>query len=278
MSLTSKQRGDQILALIFRDGHVEVKALAREMAVSEATIRRDLRTLADAGKIELVYGGATLPRPSDFSFRSKAARNVDAKREIGRLAAGLVTDEERIFLDSGTTCFEMCQFMRRRRNLHVIVNSTRLAVELGVGAEIGIILIGGHYRQDRMDAVGPLAMSTIEQLRGYLVFIGADGLSMDFGVTASDIDSAHLYRQVIRNAREAVLLVDHSKFLTPSLFKICEFEDISRLVTDQKPRSEWIEFLNTRGIELSYPEMGGQPDAGDDLPSGAESQNAPPIG
>ncbi len=278
MSLTSKQRGDQILALIFRDGHVEVKALAREMAVSEATIRRDLRTLADAGKIELVYGGATLPRPSDFSFRSKAARNVDAKREIGRLAAGLVTDEERIFLDSGTTCFEMCQFMRRRRNLHVIVNSTRLAVELGVGAEIGIILIGGHYRQDRMDAVGPLAMSTIEQLRGYLAFIGADGLSMDFGVTASDIDSAHLYRQVIRNAREAVLLVDHSKFLTPSLFKICEFEDISRLVTDQKPRSEWIEFLNTRGIELSYPEMGGQPDAGDDLPSGAESQNAPPIG
>ncbi len=278
MSLTSKQRGDQILALIFRDGHVEVKTLAREMTVSEATIRRDLRTLADAGQIELVYGGATLPRPSDFSFRSKAVRNVDAKREIGRLAAALVTDEERIFLDSGTTCFEMCPFLRGRRNLHVIVNSTRLAVEVGAGAEMGIILIGGHYRPDRMDAVGPLAMSTIEQLRGYLAFIGADGLSMDFGVTASDIDSAHLYRQVIRNAREAVLLVDHSKFLTPSLFKICEFEDISRLVTDQKPRSEWIEFLNIRGIELSYPGVGGRPDAGDDLPCSAESQNASSIG
>lgn len=254
MSLTSKQRRDQVLAEILERGHVEVRKLAQNLAVSDATARRDLRALADEGQIELTYGGATLPRPSDFSFRSKAARNVEAKRLIGRLASDLVTDNEHIFLDSGTTCFEMCRNLKRRRGLQVVVNSARLAMELGFYPEISVIMIGGHYRADRMDSIGPLATAAIEQLRGYLAFIGADGLSMDFGVTASDIDSAHLYRQVIRNARETILLVDHSKFLSPSLFKICEIEDISRIVTDHQPLPEWLEFLNGKGIEIVYPE------------------------
>ena len=253
MSLTSKQRRDQILAEILSHGHIAVKKLAQALAVSDATVRRDLRSLADEGQLELTYGGATLPRASDFSFRSKAVRNVEAKRLIGRLASDLVSDNEHIFLDSGTTCFAMCPNLKQRHGLQVVVNSARLATELGTHSEISVIMIGGHYRPERMDSVGPLATATIEQLRGYVAFIGADGLSMDFGVTASDIDSAHLYRQAIRNARETILLVDHSKFLSPSLFKICEFEDISRIVTDQRPLPEWFDFLNGRGIEVVYP-------------------------
>jgi DeoR/GlpR family transcriptional regulator of sugar metabolism len=253
MSLTSKQRHQQILTEIEDHGHAEVKKLALKLAVSEATVRRDLRVLADLGQVELAYGGATLPRPADFSVRSKAVRNVEAKRIIGRLAAELVGDNEQICLDSGTTCFEMCGYLKRRRGLLVIVNSARLAAELGSSQDVKILTIGGHYRPDRMDSVGPLAHATVEQLRGYLAFIGADGLSVDFGVSASDIESALLYRQVIRNARETVLLVDHTKFLTPSLFKICEISDVSRIVTDQKPLPEWLDHLHGLGIGIHYP-------------------------
>jgi DeoR family transcriptional regulator of aga operon len=253
MSLTSKQRHEQILAEILESGHVEVKRLSQRLAVSDATIRRDLRVLADESQVELTYGGATLPRPSDFSVRSKAVRNAEAKRTIGRLAAELVGDNEQICLDSGTTCFEICPHLKRRRGLLVIVNSARLAIELGPSQDTKVLMIGGNYRPDRMDSVGPLASATIEQLRGYLAFIGADGLSMDFGVSASDIESALLYRQVIRNARETILLVDRTKFMTPSLFKICEVSDISRIVTDQIPPPEWLEFLNGQGIVLYYP-------------------------
>jgi DeoR family transcriptional regulator of aga operon len=256
MSLTTGQRRDFILRSILEHGHVEVKGLAQQMTVSDATVRRDLRSLADQSQVELVYGGATLPRATDFSFRSKALRNIEAKRVIGGIAAGLVSDNEQLFIDSGTTCFEMCHHLKRRRGLRVIVNSARLAVELGNSAEISVILVGGHYRPERMDSVGPLATATVEQLRGYMAFVGADGLSQDFGVSASDIESAHLYRQAIRNARETILLVDHTKFLTPSLFKICEIESISRMVTDQKPIDDWYEFLNGRGIEVLFPGKG----------------------
>src|ERR1035438_3275204 len=84
-----RQRREKILATIFEKRHVSARDLAVELPASEATVRRDLRAMAAAGEIELVYGGATLRRPSDYSFRSKGKRNVEAKQIVGCLAAGL---------------------------------------------------------------------------------------------------------------------------------------------------------------------------------------------
>ncbi|HEY3266305.1 MAG TPA: DeoR/GlpR family DNA-binding transcription regulator [Armatimonadota bacterium] len=252
MSLTSEQRQEEILTRVLGVGHVVVKALAVDMGVSEATVRRDLRALADARKVELVYGGATMPRTADFTVLGRARRNVEAKRIVGRLAAGLVPDGEMMYVDSGTTCFEMRRHLMQKRGLSILLNSTRLAMELNAGSDASIVLLGGHYRPERMDTVGPLAVAAIDQLRGYVAFIGADGLDPDFGVTADDIQTAFLYQHVLRNARETILLADHTKFLCPSLYRICTWDAISRVVTDVRPDDEWVEFLNKNGIELIH--------------------------
>jgi len=252
MTNSTHQRSEAILARLYEQGRVAVKGLAEEMGVSAATIRRDLRSLTDGGQVELVYGGAVLRRSMDFSFRSKSARNVEAKRIVGRLAAELVADGEQVFVDSGTTCFELAAYLKRKRGLSIIVNSARLALELDKPG-LNVIMLGGQYRPERMDAVGPLATASLDQLRGYVAMIGADGLSMEFGLTAGDIDSAHLYGLAVRNARETILLVDHTKFSAPSLFKIVDFDAISRIVTDERPTAEWMEFLGSKGIAVSYP-------------------------
>jgi DeoR/GlpR family transcriptional regulator of sugar metabolism len=251
---SSRQRRDQILAVICEKRHATARELAAGLEVSEATVRRDLKALAAEGDVELVYGGATLRRPVDYSFRSKGERNVEAKRAIGRLAADLVGDDAQVFLDSGTTCFEMLPFLKTRRRLSIICSSARLALELDAPG-ISVILIGGQYRPDRMDTMGPLATAALEQLRGYMCFIGADGLDRDFGPAAADIESADLNRRAVRNARQTVLLVDHSKFAAPSLFKIVDWEAVSRLVTDRVPTPEWMDFLSARGIQVDYPEQ-----------------------
>lgn len=252
MTLTSQERRDRILAEVLERRHVSAKDLACRIDVSEATVRRDLKALADAGKIDLVYGGATLRRAFDSSFQARLNTNRDAKLTIGRLAAELVGDGAQIFVDSGTTCFEMAPLLKRRRNLSVIVNSARLALELDAPG-LNVIVLGGQYRPDRMDTVGPLATATLEQLRGYVCFIGSDGLSMDFGVSAGDVESANLYRLAARHARETVLLADQSKFSVPSLFKIIEWDAVSRVVTDARPADEWTRFFDDRGIECIYP-------------------------
>lgn len=246
-----RQRREKILANIYEKRHVTARDLAVELGASEATVRRDLRAMAAEGEIELVYGGATIRRLSDYSFHSKGKRNVEAKRIIGRLAADLVGEDEQIFLDSGTTCFEMLPFLKTRRRLSIICSSARLALDLNAPG-ISVILLGGQYRPDRMDTVGPLATATLEQLRGYLCFIGADGLDLDLGPAAADLESADLNRRAVRNARQTVLLADHSKFASTSLCKIVGWESVSRIVTNRAPTPEWMDFLGARGIQVDY--------------------------
>jgi DeoR/GlpR family transcriptional regulator of sugar metabolism len=248
-----RQRREKILAAILEKRHVSARDLAVDVSASEATVRRDLKALAAEGEVDLVYGGATLRRPSDYSFRSKGQRNVEAKQIVGRLAAELVGEDERIFLDSGTTCFEMLPFLKARHRLSIICSSARLALELDTPG-ISVILLGGQYRPDRMDTVGHLATATLDQLRGYLCFIGADGLDRDFGPAAADLESADLNRRAVRNARQTVLLVDHTKFAAASLCKIVDWELVSRIVTDRAPTPEWMDFLGARGIQVDYPE------------------------
>lgn len=255
MVYSGKQRKDYILEQIYRNGHVLVKDLAVEMSISEATVRRDLKTMSDAHELELIYGGATLKRHMDFSFRSKNIRNAEAKRRVGELAVQLIQDGDQIFLDSGTTTFQMAGLLKGKRSLSVIANSIRLAEELSGIPDVNIIMLGGQYRADRMDTVGPLAMEAMEQLRGYRAFIGADGVSMDFGLAASDIESSHLYRLVVRHARETILVLDHTKFEAPSLYKIVDWESVDKVVTDQDPTPEWREFLKEKKVSLVTPDM-----------------------
>lgn len=261
MTLTATQRRELILDQVYARGHVAIRDLALEMEVSEATVRRDLRSLADEKRIDLVYGGATVPSSRAVSIEDKALRNMEGKRTIGNLAAALVNDGDMVFIDSGTTAFEMRHRLLQMRDLTVITNSLAVANELGVSNQITVIQIGGQFRPDRMDTTGPLAEQMIDKLRGYVAFLGADGLSAEFGVSASDIQTASLHQHIHRHARETVLLADYTKFHAPSLFRIAELDAVHRIVTDRRPTQEWVDLLAALGIDLTYP------DSGDDAPA-----------
>ncbi len=252
MTASQQERRDAILSQVYQHGRVEVARLAPALEVSEATVRRDLHSLAQDGRIELTHGGASMSRTADFAFVTKAARNNEAKQVIGQLASSLIEDGQQIFLDSGTTCFQMAPYLRTKKALSVIVNSIRTAQEL-FGNGINVLLLGGQYRPDRLDAVGPMGAASLENLRGYRAFVGSDGVGMDFGPGATDIESAHIFGLAVKNARDAVLLADASKFGSPALFRICDWQYISTLVTDAQLSPEWMDFFNTENIKVVYP-------------------------
>lgn len=262
MSQATADRRKQIMSQLLEQKQVTVKALAVAMEVSDATVRRDLKALAEEQGLKLVHGGAALPRERDFSYQARLLRSSDEKKIIGTLASKLLSDGDHVFLDSGTTCSELVPFVKRMHEITILANSARLALELDASG-VQLFLIGGEYRPDRMDTIGPMAVSTLNQVRGYTAFIGADGLSMDFGPSASDLASAHLHRQVVANALSTVLLVDHSKFGSASVFQIVEWSKIATVITDVEPEPEWVEFFNERNITVVYPGSNGH-DANDD--------------
>jgi DeoR/GlpR family transcriptional regulator of sugar metabolism len=257
MSQATADRRKQIMSQLLEHKQVTVKELAETMEVSDATVRRDLKVLAEEQGLKLIHGGAALPRERDFSYQARLMRSSDEKRVIGSLAARLLHDGDHVFLDSGTTCSELVPFVKRMHEVTILANSARLALELDASG-VQLFLIGGEYRPDRMDTIGPMAVSTLNQVRGYTAFIGADGLSMDFGPSASDLASAHLHRQVVANALSTVLLVDHSKFGSASLFQIVAWSEIATVITDLEPDRAWLDFFNERNITVIYPGSNGR--------------------
>jgi DeoR/GlpR family transcriptional regulator of sugar metabolism len=256
MSQATADRRKQIMSQLLEQKQVTVKELAAAMEVSDATVRRDLKALADEQGLKLVHGGALLPRERDYSFQARQMRSTAEKKIIGQLASKLLHDGDHVFLDSGTTCSELVPYAKKMHEITILANSARLALELDASG-VQLFLIGGEYRPDRMDTIGPMAVSTLNQVRGYIAFIGADGLSMDFGPSASDLASAHLHRQVVANALSTVLLVDHSKFSNASLFQIVDWGQITTVVTDRAPDDEWRQFFRERTIAVIFPGSGG---------------------
>ena len=116
-----------------------------------------------------------------------------------------------------------------------------------------VILLGGEYRPDRMDNVGPLANTTLGELHGYHAFISADGLNREVGLMASDVESAYIFRLAVANAKETTLLADHTKFHANALCKIVGWDRVSRVVTDHKPDEEWTTFFEEQNIEVIHP-------------------------
>jgi len=248
----SVDRRDQIMTRLLENKRVSVSRLATDLSVSEATVRRDLRRLATEGDVQIVHGGATLAPQVDYSFQAKSRRNPASKQIIGRLAAEMVSDGDHLFVDSGTTCLHMAPQLRIRKQLSIIATSLRLAAEL-TAPSTTVVLLGGHFRPTRMDTIGPLAINSLDQLRGYTAFIGADGLSPDFGPSASDMESAHLHQIVVRNAQGTVLLADSSKFEGPSLYRIAAWDHIQKVITESPPNESWCDFFQENSIELIHP-------------------------
>ena len=180
-------------------------------------------------------------------------RNVEEKRVIAALATELINDGDQIFLDSGTTCFEMAKYLRTKKSLSIIVNSVRTAEELNAPG-LNVLMLGGQYRPDRMDTIGPIAYQTLDRLRGFSTFLGTDGMSRDFGFTSIDIESANLFGLAVKNAKESILLADSSKFDNPALYKITDIHSISTVITEKKPSAEWCSFFDKNEIKLIYPE------------------------
>jgi DeoR/GlpR family transcriptional regulator of sugar metabolism len=255
MGLLAENRQQLILERIRLNGRIEVCELAKELDVTEVTIRRDLTLLEKSGLIKKTYGGAVLASPPEMnvSVRYRQTRNLTAKRLIGKLAADLIKDGDIIYLEAGSTCYEMIPYLAQRKNITVITNSLYLMSRLHELPQHRVIITGGQYRSDRMDMVGPTAEAAIAQLGGFKAFTGADDITIDAGISGSDVVTVSFAKLVLQRAHEVIFVGDHTKFDNPALYKIADISELDYIVTNEKPSSQWLSACKQKNIRLVFP-------------------------
>jgi DeoR/GlpR family transcriptional regulator of sugar metabolism len=211
--MKASERHRIILDLILK-GDANVEQLGGALGVSEATVRRDLTTLATQRRLVRTYGGATAligSHEPEASLDERKATQREQKEAIARAAAAHVRDGDTVLLDGGTTCAALARHLGSRVDLHVVTNNLLAVMTLANSPGVHLTLIGGDLRNSSMSTLGPLAELSLSRLSVDTAFLGADGVVAGFGLCEATAQQAHLKDCIIRRAAQVIVLADAEK-------------------------------------------------------------------
>lgn len=242
-------RHSRIREILEETGQVTVAGLNARLLVSEATIRRDLDELDRHGLLRRTHGGAVRTDDTEPPITLRQTEHALEKERIGRLAAQLVTDNQTIFLGSGTTVQAILPYLFERKRLTVITNSLPI-VNAFAGREIDLIVIGGFFRLSELSMVGHIAEAAISELRADIVFMGMRGIDLDRGFTSDYLPEALTDRAILRIAPRRVVMADHSKFGRAGAVYLAPVTEAEVIVTNNGADPAIVAALQARGLEL----------------------------
>lgn len=233
-------------------GEISVAELSRVAEVSEMTIRRDLEMLEREGLLKRVHGGAIsrASRGYEPPFALRAGRDEDAKARIGRLAATLVSENETLVIDVGTTTLALAANLVGASGLTIVTPSLRAAEVLMADGELRVIVTGGITRAGERSLIGDLAERAFDELHCDTVFLGSGGVDVAAGVTEFNLEDTRVKRAALKSARRCVVLADASKLGKVALASVCPLERVDVLVTDGSASEEALAPIRESGVEV----------------------------
>ena len=246
------QRQMQILTELNESGFVKVVQLCDKFDVSSVTIRKDLTFLEKKGLLFRTHGGAS--KQSLYAFErnllEKENLQVDQKKEIAEEALKYVRNNDNIIMASGTTVQYLARMLSDFSKLTVLTTSLYISIELCKHPLLNVIQVGGSDRKSSKSVVGPIAEQILSDYSCNTLFLGVDGIDVDFGLTTSNSKEAHLNKTMINCSEKVVVLADSSKIGKRSFGKIAETEQVHVLITDSGIKKKHRLAFEDKGIEV----------------------------
>lgn len=250
--MTKEERHELILETLIKHESVQVSDLSSLLAVSTVTIRKDLTELEKDNKLYRSHGKAILINPyiNNRSVNEKEKIATDEKNTIGRTAAAMITKDDSIIIASGTTVHALARNIHPIHKLTVISASLQVSEILAYNEAIDIIQLGGTLRHSSNSVVGKYAEGILSNFCCSKLFLGVDGIDLDFGITTTDVREADLNVEMMRIAQKTIVLADSSKFRRRGFSKIANIEDVDIIITDAGIPDSIARRIEEMGIEL----------------------------
>lgn len=246
------KRHEFIINFLTKNGKVSVNELVDLTSVSGVTIRKDLKVLEEKGLIFITRGGASLHNPYsiDRPIHEKATINSEQKNSIAREAVKLVKDTDSIIIGSGTTAFAMTNHLHPQNQLTVITPAIKVALELSGRNNLEVLQLGGIIRPNSSSVAGSYAEYMLDKISCGIIFLGVDGIDLEFGFSISNLTEANINQKMINTSQTVVILADSTKFGKRGIGKICEIEQVKYVITDTGVSREYVEELDNRGVKV----------------------------
>ncbi|WP_284735468.1 DeoR/GlpR family DNA-binding transcription regulator [Dongia deserti] len=234
----AEERQRLILSMVNDRGSISITEIQRKLNVSRETIRRDLVAMADSQLLRKTHGGALSLEQREPEMAVRQVTNIEAKRAIGRLAAGLVPDGASVILASGTTTQAVAEALMARRELTVFTNSVFICGKLMGRNGNRVYMLGGEIQPSNGATLGRDATEMLAHYFADFGFIGAGAISPAGWLMDYTREEGELHSRILMTARTAAVVADHGKFGRFAPIRVGNFERATHLITDVTPEPE----------------------------------------
>ena len=241
-----------ILDKVLKEGTVSVVDLSEELKVSSVTIRKDLKFLEEKKLLFRAHGSASHfdPYVNDSPVNIKERIHVDEKRQIAQKAVEFIKPEDSIIIASGTTVLEVARSIDPHMKLTVLTAALNVAESLLGHKDLEIVMLGGVVRKSSFSAVGPYAEKMLNDFACNKLFLGVDGIDLEFGLTTTNMLEAHLNQKMIKAAQRTIVVADSSKFGRKGFGKICDIDAVDIIITDSGINPAFVKKIEEAGVKL----------------------------
>jgi len=248
-----EKRLSEIKNVIDAKKSCSINEIAGMFNISKATVRRDLKMLADRDVIRLTRGGAMSIASGttyDPPYAMKKDLNHDEKKRIAKRAAELVNDGETLVIDSGSTMLEFARALRSFKQVTVATNDLIVAYELANVKSIDLTFVGGSIRKNFYASHGYFAQMALEQINSDKAFLGIDALDYTKGCMVTNMEELVIKKLMLTSAKERIVLCDHSKFYNVAFLKLCELAQINRIITGYELDEKIYRHIADEGVHI----------------------------
>ncbi len=228
------ERQNEILRRLKESKTAGVSTLAKELFVSEATIRRDLAEMKSMGLIERSHGGAILPdNAEEISIFFRMEKNASEKERAATKALPHLPPFKSVFIDSSSTALALAERIDLSFKT-VVTNNLQTAIQLSKKPNINLILLGGNVHFNTISATGSW---TARQLADFSLdlMISSCAAVIDSDVFERSLEQKEIKRAAFERCRQRLLLIDHTKFNGIGTYRVSSLSEYDVVVTDVPP-------------------------------------------
>lgn len=249
--MTINTRHENIVELVSDRGFMTIEALAEHFNVTPQTIRRDINSLDESGRLRRYHGGAGLPASTaNMAYSERRIRNLDEKQRIADAIAERVPDNSSLFINIGTTTETIAKALLAKKGLTVITNNLHVASTLCSRDDFTVIIAGGMVRNRDGGIIGEATAEFVRQFKVDTAIIGISGIDNDGDLLDFDYQEVRVAQAIIEHSRQVFLAADHTKFGRNAMIRLGHISQATHLFTDSQPNKRLSASIADAGVQL----------------------------
>ncbi|MEM9142956.1 MAG: DeoR/GlpR family DNA-binding transcription regulator [Bacteroidota bacterium] len=248
--MDKNNRHTTILEKLKSEGKVTTQHLARELIVSEDTIRRDLNEMARKGLLSKIHGGAVSSIQKLYYYNDHVVKNQEEKNRISQKAITLLKDGMSMMISDGTTNLAFARGIPKALRGTVFTYCLPIAMELTEHEHLEIIFLGGKIEKKSMVSMGMDVLKTCARIHVDICFLGTGSIGPLEGITEGSYEVSLVKRAIVTASDVVVSLATSNKLGLRQPHSVCKPSEINTLITELDPSHTLLAPYAAAGIHM----------------------------